>query len=205
VDKGRAPPPPPPPTHTLHLRSPSPVHRTHHGSHSPVHRTHHGSHHSIHVSLRTHSHRTHRRTQDFTSFCSSCHASTACSILTNHFLNLTVDSYAARHIMHRLSSGLELLRAGGKIAIITWKHSECAIVVDFARKHEIAEHDAPLRVWYDQAVQVQRAAALSLAAPTTAYYIPYHSLLRTSHSPHTLLSILEQSLHTHTHSLTHSH
>ena len=107
--------------------------------------------------------------------------------------------------MHRLSSGLELLRAGGKIAIITWKHSECAIVVDFARKHEIAGHDAPLRVWYDQAVQVQRAAALSLAAPTTACCLPRHSQLRTSYSPHTHITLHTFTIAAPTHSLTHSH
>lgn len=52
-----------------------------------------------------------------------------------------------------LVAGLDLLRAGGKITIITWKHSECAIVVDFSRKHEIASSDTPLWCWYDRAIQ----------------------------------------------------
>mmetsp|Transcript_64906 Transcript_64906/g.146420 ORF Transcript_64906/g.146420 Transcript_64906/m.146420 type:complete len:691 (+) Transcript_64906:80-2152(+) len=54
-----------------------------------------------------------------------------------------------------LRGGLEasagLLRDGGKTCILTWKHTECAIVVDFARRFEIAAPGAPLRVWFDKA------------------------------------------------------
>ena len=49
-----------------------------------------------------------------------------------------------------LSAGVDILSSGGKIAILTWKHSECAIVVDFSRKNEIASPDTPLRQWYEQ-------------------------------------------------------
>jgi 16S rRNA (cytosine1402-N4)-methyltransferase len=42
-----------------------------------------------------------------------------------------------------LRGGLEasscLLRDGGKTAILTWKHTECAIVVDFSRRFEVKD------------------------------------------------------------------
>jgi len=36
-----------------------------------------------------------------------------------------------------------------RIAIITWKHSECAIVMDFLREHELAGKSFPLRHWWE--------------------------------------------------------
>ncbi|KAG1653003.1 hypothetical protein FOA52_007858 [Chlamydomonas sp. UWO 241] len=48
-----------------------------------------------------------------------------------------------------LAASLEvLLPNAGRVAVLSWKHSECAIVVDFQRKHEIALPDAPLSAWY---------------------------------------------------------
>ena len=42
-----------------------------------------------------------------------------------------------------------MLRSGGKIGVLTWKHSECAILVDYARRNEVAGAEAPIRVWYE--------------------------------------------------------
>ena len=36
-----------------------------------------------------------------------------------------------------MASALKCLRPGGKLGIITWKHSECAIVVDCFRQQEV--------------------------------------------------------------------
>ncbi len=47
-----------------------------------------------------------------------------------------------------MRAALDLLDEGGRIGLITWKHSECAIVVDFFREHEAARMDAPLPSWY---------------------------------------------------------
>ena len=49
-----------------------------------------------------------------------------------------------------LAAALNILREGGKIGVLTWKHSECDILVDFARRNEIASHQAPLRLWYER-------------------------------------------------------
>ena len=55
---------------------------------------------------------------------------------------------------------LELLRDGGRVGIITWKHSECAIVVDFLRAHELARAELPLLQWC-RAQQPNAVRALS--------------------------------------------
>ena len=46
--------------------------------------------------------------------------------------------------------------ARGKIGVLTWKHSECAILVDFCRQSEVAGPEAPLRVWYDQELKKKK-------------------------------------------------
>lgn len=56
-----------------------------------------------------------------------------------------------------LGAAVQLLRPGGKVGIITWKHSECAIVVDFSRRNEIPDMDSPLRMWYGRQ-QLKRVA-----------------------------------------------
>jgi len=38
-----------------------------------------------------------------------------------------------------LEASMKLLKDGGKTAVLTWKHTECAILVDHARKHEVKE------------------------------------------------------------------
>ena len=48
-----------------------------------------------------------------------------------------------------LASSTKVLRNGGKIAVITWKHSECAILVDYSRRHELAGPEAPIRMEYE--------------------------------------------------------
>jgi len=46
-------------------------------------------------------------------------------------------------------AGLQILRSCGRLGLITWKHKECAIVVEFLRQHEIARADHPLLQWYE--------------------------------------------------------
>jgi 16S rRNA (cytosine1402-N4)-methyltransferase len=48
-----------------------------------------------------------------------------------------------------LAAAVELLRPGGRIGIITWKHSECAVVMDFLRDRELAPEAFPLRQWLE--------------------------------------------------------
>lgn len=37
-----------------------------------------------------------------------------------------------------------ILFCAGRLGILTWKHSECAIVLDFLRRHELARPDYPM-------------------------------------------------------------
>lgn len=50
-----------------------------------------------------------------------------------------------------LVSALKVMREGGKVGIITWKHSECNIVVDYFRWLENARQENPLLSWYQSA------------------------------------------------------
>eukprot|EP00933_Yihiella_yeosuensis_P039354 TRINITY_DN3331_c1_g4_i1.p1 TRINITY_DN3331_c1_g4~~TRINITY_DN3331_c1_g4_i1.p1 ORF type:complete len:491 (-),score=88.64 TRINITY_DN3331_c1_g4_i1:356-1828(-) len=47
-----------------------------------------------------------------------------------------------------MAAARKILRPGGRIGILTWKHSECAAVVEFLRKAEIAPPEFPLLKWY---------------------------------------------------------
>ena len=49
-----------------------------------------------------------------------------------------------------LRAAFDLLEDGGRIGVITWKHSECALVVDFFRGLEGVRAECPLRRWYAQ-------------------------------------------------------
>ncbi|KAJ1620423.1 hypothetical protein T492DRAFT_387188 [Pavlovales sp. CCMP2436] len=49
-----------------------------------------------------------------------------------------------------MAASLDLLKEGGKIGIITWKHLECAIVVEFLRAHELARNELPLMQWCEE-------------------------------------------------------
>jgi len=46
-------------------------------------------------------------------------------------------------------AGLRILRSCGRLGLLTWKHKECAIVVEFLRQHEISRADHPLLQWYE--------------------------------------------------------
>jgi 16S rRNA (cytosine1402-N4)-methyltransferase len=71
-----------------------------------------------------------------------------------------------------LDGALALLRPGGRMGIITWKHSECAVVMDFLRANELAAESFPLREWWERTVQsadgadaLPRRAGLRRGAP----------------------------------------
>jgi len=46
-------------------------------------------------------------------------------------------------------AALRILRSCGRLGLLTWKHKECSIVVEFFRHHEIARADHPLLQWYE--------------------------------------------------------
>ena len=47
-----------------------------------------------------------------------------------------------------LHAAFELVGEGGRLGLLTWKHSECAIVVDFFRSLEATRPELPLLRWY---------------------------------------------------------
>jgi len=57
-----------------------------------------------------------------------------------------------------MAAALELLAPGGRLGVLTWKHRECALVVDYLRKVEIAPPDFPLLRWQKQAWSAGDAA-----------------------------------------------
>ena len=61
-----------------------------------------------------------------------------------------------------MTSALKCLKPGGKLGIITWKHSECAIVVDYFRHHEVTRADYPLLQWYRSAQKALKSGDRSL-------------------------------------------
>ena len=61
-----------------------------------------------------------------------------------------------------MRSALKVMKDGGKLGIITWKHSECAIVVDQSRRLEVARQDYPLLTWYNSAQKAAKAGDTSL-------------------------------------------
>lgn len=58
-----------------------------------------------------------------------------------------------------MSAAFALLKEGGRIGLITWKHSECAIVVDFFRQLEAVRSESPLYKWYGEQQASGRLAA----------------------------------------------
>eukprot|EP00967_Tisochrysis_lutea_P051059 scaffold62927_cov32-Tisochrysis_lutea.AAC.2 len=52
-----------------------------------------------------------------------------------------------------LEAAFELLEPGGRIGVITWKHSECSLVVDFCRAHEAVSDQSPQMQYYRTRVQ----------------------------------------------------
>ena len=64
-----------------------------------------------------------------------------------------------------LAAAFALVGDGGRIGLISWKHSECAIIVDFYRTLEAARDECPLRGWYN--ARVQQAAREGTPPPPT--------------------------------------
>ena len=44
-----------------------------------------------------------------------------------------------------------MLKLGGRCGLLTWKHSECAIVMDCYRNYEITQGNAPLLQFLESA------------------------------------------------------
>ena len=49
-----------------------------------------------------------------------------------------------------MRAAFTLLQDGGRIGVLTWKHSECNLVIDVYRALEAARPAAPLRRWYEE-------------------------------------------------------
>ena len=49
-----------------------------------------------------------------------------------------------------MRAAFTLLQDGGRIGVLTWKHSECNLVIDVYRALEAARPEAPLRRWYEE-------------------------------------------------------
>jgi len=47
-----------------------------------------------------------------------------------------------------MAAALKILRPGGRLGVLTWKHSECALLVEFLRRKEIAPRSFPLLRWH---------------------------------------------------------
>jgi 16S rRNA (cytosine1402-N4)-methyltransferase len=63
-----------------------------------------------------------------------------------------------------LRAAFKLLRPGGIIAVITWKHSEAALVTEFLRENELAPDTYPLRQWWEAGRQAAAAGGEKAAA-----------------------------------------
>ena len=50
-------------------------------------------------------------------------------------------------IKRGVCSALKVMKESGKLGIITWKHSECAIVIDSFRQCEVTRQEYPLLPW----------------------------------------------------------
>jgi len=58
-------------------------------------------------------------------------------------------------------AALKILRPGGRLGVLTWKHSECALLVEFLRSRELAPHNFPLLKWY-QAVAADEGGVVAV-------------------------------------------
>ena len=53
-------------------------------------------------------------------------------------------------IKRGIAGAFEVLRSGGRCALLTWKHSECGIVMDCYRNYEVIQDNAPLLAFLEQ-------------------------------------------------------
>ena len=61
-----------------------------------------------------------------------------------------------------MRAAFRLMKERGRLGLITWKHSECAIVVDVFRELEALRNESPLAKYYQQ----QQAAATTTSIPS---------------------------------------
>ena len=54
-------------------------------------------------------------------------------------------------IKRGIAAAFEVLKLGGRCGLLTWKHSECAIVMDCYRNYEITQANAPLLQFLESA------------------------------------------------------
>uniref|UniRef100_A0A7S1S5C6 Uncharacterized protein n=1 Tax=Alexandrium catenella TaxID=2925 RepID=A0A7S1S5C6_ALECA len=59
-----------------------------------------------------------------------------------------------------MAAALRLLRGEARMGLITWKHKECSIVIDFFRRHECARPDHPVLQWYEREAKGRGGARL---------------------------------------------
>ena len=63
-------------------------------------------------------------------------------------LRMAVNGERAQ-LRRGLAAAFKLLRPGGRLGIITWKHSEAALVTSFLRDKELAPRSFPLRAFWE--------------------------------------------------------
>ena len=68
-----------------------------------------------------------------------------------------------------MHAACELLGDNGRLGLLTWKHSECAIVVDVFRALEAVRPESPLVRWYREAraLSTSGASLTKLLFPTS--------------------------------------
>lgn len=49
-----------------------------------------------------------------------------------------------------MAGAFACLAEGGRMGLITWKHSECAILLEFYRKHEACRPEFPMLKWWEE-------------------------------------------------------
>jgi 16S rRNA C1402 N4-methylase RsmH len=69
--------------------------------------------------------------------------------LTFQALRMHINS-ERKEMMRGMNAAFKMLKEGGRIAVISWKHSEAALLMDFLREHELAAESYPLRAWLEE-------------------------------------------------------
>lgn len=69
--------------------------------------------------------------------------------LTFQALRMHINS-ERKEMMKGMQAAYKMLKEGGRIAVISWKHSEAALVMDFLRENELASESYPLRTWIEE-------------------------------------------------------
>ena len=79
-----------------------------------------------------------------------------------------------------MQAAFNLLGERGRIGLITWKHSECAIVMDVFRRLEALRSDSPFAKWYRQQQMAKSEAARLPQLPADSFALVMDDATRPS-------------------------